>query len=84
MLLSTAFSVATVTYLLLVKILRYRRARAIEELCKPDVRDSMSPALAQKILQLSFFYEVQTTMAIGTIVALFKVWGIVCAHSLIQ
>ena len=73
------FLVAVVSYLLVVKSCRYRRLHAIHELCRPEESEKMTPALAQKILHVSFFYEVPTTMLLGNMVAMFKVWGIVSA-----
>lgn len=78
--LSSALCVALASYLLLVRMLRYRRLKELEATFGPRI-SQMTPAIAQKIVQISLFYETPTTLLLGTQVALFKAWGIVSAKS---
>lgn len=79
----TVLTVAVVSYLLLVKALRYRRLRLIEELCPESEIHKMTPALAQRILHITMFYEVPATMILGVQVGLFKIWAIVSSSPLV-
>ena len=67
-------AVTVLSYLLVVRILRYRRVQSIQDIygSKP-----LTPWAAQQILHISLFYEVPFTMHLGTVIALFEVYGIV-------
>ena len=71
---ASVVAAVVLAYLVVVRVLRYRRVQYIQEAygAKP-----LTPWIAQQILHLSVFYEVPFTMYLGTVVALFKVYGIV-------
>lgn len=74
---ASVIAAAVLAYLVVVRVLRFRRVRYIQEAygAKP-----LTPWVAQRILHLSVFYEVPFTMYLGTVMALFKVYGIVSAQ----
>lgn len=72
---SLGFAILAI-YLVIVRSLRYRRLGEIQALLGSKRLEDMAPALAQKIIHVSLFYETPTIMLLGTQVALFKVWAI--------
>ncbi|KAF8830818.1 hypothetical protein HHX47_DHR2000988 [Lentinula edodes] len=65
-----------IPYILLVRILRYRRVKLIPTKFSEDELLTMSPWTAQQIVYESFFHDTPMMMLLGTQVALFKVYGI--------
>ncbi|KAJ3860522.1 hypothetical protein EV359DRAFT_48951 [Lentinula novae-zelandiae] len=65
-----------IPYILLVRILRYRRVKLIPTKFSGDGLLTMSPWTAQQIVYESFFHDTPMMMLLGTQVALFKVYGI--------
>jgi len=76
------------SYLWLVRILRFRRLRAMHlayagQENSDKYLKNMTPITAQKIVHESLFYETPTIMLLGTQIALFKVYGISTIASLL-
>ncbi|KAJ3545435.1 hypothetical protein NM688_g5625 [Phlebia brevispora] len=75
-----AVVVLATSYFLLVRILRYRHLSHLQHVYGSV---SMTPWIAQRILHVTLFYEFPSTMLLGTIVALFKIYGIPTVSSLL-
>ncbi|RDB28806.1 Mycophenolic acid synthesis protein B [Hypsizygus marmoreus] len=71
------------SYLLVVRILRYRRVNAIRLKFSHDELANMTPWTAQQVVHESFLYDTPTLMLLGTQIALFKVYGISSVASLL-
>ncbi|KAK1228970.1 hypothetical protein PQX77_007980 [Marasmius sp. AFHP31] len=73
----TAFSSLAITsYLLLVRVCRYRRVNKTTARYDQVDLDKITPQEAQEIVHDSFLYDAPFTMLLGTQIALFKVFGI--------
>ncbi|KZS96448.1 hypothetical protein SISNIDRAFT_451185 [Sistotremastrum niveocremeum HHB9708] len=74
MMLKILLMASLVVYLLLVRLLRYRRLRELERRYQADTK--LTPIEAQRIAQVAIQYETPFTLELGVQSALFKTYGI--------